>query len=129
MYYTIYTCIYEIKSFLFYALSSQNIIYICDKFLLKQENSFNTPSHLKHIVNRKCMHHQATVQSVLIFIQLLQNICYRILVKMLLLWQEILIVHSTPSKTEPARLRVTSLLLIYSVIWSKSYASQIDTVM
>ena len=56
------------------------------------------------------------VQSALIVRQLLENMCYRILVKMLLLWQGILIVHSTPSMIEQARLRATSILLIYYVI-------------
>ena len=46
----------------------------------------------------------------------LENMCYRIFAKMLLLWQEILIVHSTPSMIEQARLRATSILLIYYVI-------------
>ena len=82
--------------------------------------NFDTPKHVfnlrfvKHIVNGRCItcvllsrmflyiclmytHHQGTVQSALIFIQLLENMWDRILVKMLLLWQEILIVHSNPS--------------------------------
>ena len=61
-------------------------------------------------------HHQETVQSALIVIQLSENMCYRILVKILLLWQEILVVHSTPSMIEQARMRATSILLFYYMI-------------